>query len=246
MSSIERQHPYQQVAARIKAEIEAGELQPGDRVPSDTEIAAKYEVSRATAQKVLTTLRGEGVIEAAARGNVVARSRHLSGRDRAAAVRNTGAIYTTGEYARIVSAELTEAPPAVAAVLDIEVGAPVIRRLRVTFGPDDKPRSASISWYDGAFADTAPLLLVPERIKAGSWAYLEQQTGLQAARGQDMISARLATQEDADLLGITLPAAVKVSRTVLKTADGVVVEYGVSIAGEDRESTYDYDVVRQS
>ncbi|MFD4400827.1 GntR family transcriptional regulator [Kitasatospora sp. NPDC058478] len=244
MSDIERQPPYQQIAARIRARIEAGEVQPGDRVASDSEIATEFGVSRATAQKVLATLRSERVIEPApgARGNVVSLPAHLSGRDRATAVRLTGRIYTEGEYARIVSAELTPAPDSVASALGIEAGAPAIRRLRITFGRDDKPRSASVSWYDGTHSEAAPLLLVQERIKAGSWAYLEQQTGLQAVQGQDVISARLATEEDAELLGITLPAAVKESVSILRTADGTVVEYGVSIAGEGRQSSYDYDL----
>ncbi|MEU9946898.1 UTRA domain-containing protein, partial [Streptomyces sp. NPDC047939] len=117
-----------------------------------------------------------------------------------------------------------------------------IKRVRVTYGPDDKPVSASISWFDGALASDAPKLLEPERITNGTWGYVEQQTNMKATRGRDQISTRLATEEDAELLDIELPAAVKVSTTLLWTDDDVVIEYGVSVAGPGRESTYDYNL----
>jgi len=42
--------------------IRSGELAPGDRVPSEPQLAREYEVSRDTAQRALATLAAEGLI----------------------------------------------------------------------------------------------------------------------------------------------------------------------------------------
>lgn len=247
MPKIERAiPPYMQVIAHIRGQIEAGELNPGDLIPSDRQLAVEYGISRATAQKVISALKAEGLVETetgvGTRVSYPAARLHRSGRDRALSVRQTGRIYSAGEYARIVIAELTEAPSDVAPLLGVEAGAPAIRRVRVTYNSADKPLSTSTSWFDGTLAESAPKLLQAERIIEGTWAYLEERAGLSAVHGQDRIDTRLATEEDAQLLGIELPAAVKVSRTILRGEDNRAVEVGVSISASGRESVYDYDV----
>ncbi|MDI3406325.1 TetR/AcrR family transcriptional regulator C-terminal domain-containing protein [Streptomyces cavernicola] len=65
--------PYLRIAAEIGRRIADGELAPGDRVPSTRQISAEWGVALATATKVLTTLRLEGLVEARPRvGTVVA------------------------------------------------------------------------------------------------------------------------------------------------------------------------------
>lgn len=239
--------PYIQIFEHIQGRILRGDLSPGDRIPSLRDIAQQWGVSPVTAGKAVALLQAEGHVTVPGKGlaTVVRDPRTLNrnGYDRAKSVRRTGRIYTPGEYAKITSADIVQAPADVAAVLGLSGDSPAaIKRVRVTYGPDHQPVSASISWYDAALAEASPKLLVPERIIEGSWGYVEQQTGQRATRGRDRITTRLATEEDAQLLGIELPAAVKVSTTLLWTDDEVVIEYGVSIAGPGRESTYDYDL----
>ncbi|WP_326566925.1 GntR family transcriptional regulator [Amycolatopsis rhabdoformis] len=54
--------PFQQVAAILKASILTGAYQPGDRLPSYTELAASYGVAVMTAQKAVGVLRDEGLV----------------------------------------------------------------------------------------------------------------------------------------------------------------------------------------
>lgn len=236
---------YMQVIAHIRALIESGELSPGDPI-STRQIAADFGIAYATAQKSVAALRAEGVIETVRGQNSRIREGlpavHRGGHDRAMSVRRTGLIYTPGEYARITSAEITGAPAQVAAVLGIEAGAPVIRRARVTYGADNRPASASVSWYDGSFAEAAPRLLVTERILDGSWAYLEEQTGRRAVSGQDRIDVRAATEEDAAALGVRPGTPLKLTETILRDNEGASVEYGVSVASPGRRSVYDYEI----
>ncbi|MBB1252384.1 TetR/AcrR family transcriptional regulator C-terminal domain-containing protein [Streptomyces sp. OF3] len=55
---------YGQIVAELRRRIETGELAPGDRVPSTREITRQWGVAMATATKVLTELRREGVVRA--------------------------------------------------------------------------------------------------------------------------------------------------------------------------------------
>jgi DNA-binding transcriptional regulator YhcF (GntR family) len=65
--------PYLRIVAEIRRRIAAGELRPGDRVPSTRQIAREWGVAMATATKALGTLAQEGLVQAVPRvGTVVA------------------------------------------------------------------------------------------------------------------------------------------------------------------------------
>ncbi|SFB49996.1 transcriptional regulator, TetR family [Amycolatopsis marina] len=55
--------PYLRIAGEIGDRIARGELRPGDRVPSARLIMREWGVAMATASKVLTTLRHDGLVE---------------------------------------------------------------------------------------------------------------------------------------------------------------------------------------
>jgi len=59
---------YEHVAARLRRAIWLGELIPGERLPSEREMAEGFEVSRLTIREALRVLQGEGLI-AIRRGN---------------------------------------------------------------------------------------------------------------------------------------------------------------------------------
>ncbi|MEC3977074.1 TetR/AcrR family transcriptional regulator C-terminal domain-containing protein [Amycolatopsis sp. H20-H5] len=56
--------PYLRIVAEIRRRITSGELPPGARVPSTRQITRDWGVAMATATKVLTTLRHEGLVTA--------------------------------------------------------------------------------------------------------------------------------------------------------------------------------------
>ncbi|GAA5053652.1 DNA-binding transcriptional regulator YhcF (GntR family) [Thermocatellispora tengchongensis] len=56
--------PYLRIVADIRRRIAAGELRPGDRVPSTRQITREWGVAMATATKALTALRQEGLVRA--------------------------------------------------------------------------------------------------------------------------------------------------------------------------------------
>ena len=58
------QPPYLRIATELRAKIEHGELRPGEQVPSVTELADTYSVSRGTARRALDQLKKWGLTEA--------------------------------------------------------------------------------------------------------------------------------------------------------------------------------------
>lgn len=66
-------HVYVQVAADIQADIDAGRLAPGARLPSEIELSQQYGVARLTARRAVTLLREQGkVVTLTGRGTYVA------------------------------------------------------------------------------------------------------------------------------------------------------------------------------
>ena len=248
MPKVQKSEPsYVQICEHYRKQILKGTLAPGDQVPSLRQIAKDWSVSPVTASKAMTQLQAEGYVKVGGPGLGTTvqnpKGLHRNGKDRAVSVRRTGRIYTPGEYAKITSAEIVPAPADVIEALGLAGDEPTaIRRVRVTYGADHQPVSASTSWYDAALAESSPKLLETGRITEGSWGYVEKQTGKKATHGRDQIDTRLATEEDAAMLGLELPAAVKVSTTLLWTDEGVAVEYGVSVSGSGRRSTYEYSL----
>jgi AcrR family transcriptional regulator len=55
--------PYRRIAAGIAARIAAGELAPGDRIPSIRQLIADHGIAMATATKVIATLREQGLVQ---------------------------------------------------------------------------------------------------------------------------------------------------------------------------------------
>jgi DNA-binding transcriptional regulator YhcF (GntR family) len=56
--------PYRRIALEIAGRIASGEIAPGERVPSTRQIIERYGVAMATASKVLTELRLQGLVRA--------------------------------------------------------------------------------------------------------------------------------------------------------------------------------------
>ena len=54
--------PYRAIAAELRARIEAGDLRPGEQVPSASQLTEQFSVSRNTALRALKVLRDEGLV----------------------------------------------------------------------------------------------------------------------------------------------------------------------------------------
>ena len=223
---------YLQIAGHIRDQISRKELRPGDEVPSERQLATDWRVARPTAAKALEALRSQGLVESRQGMGTFVRDEHVNARarDRYASSRQFGRVYVAGERADIISADIMSAPGHVATGLNVETGAPVIRRVRVIHN-EDGPIELSTSWFVGELASVAPDLLSLARIPSGTLSYVESATGRRAKYARDAVSARLATPEERGHLlpGAPEPVAVLVYHHVAFDKSDQPLEFAESL-----------------
>jgi DNA-binding transcriptional regulator YhcF (GntR family) len=54
--------PYQQIASELRRTIHAGEIEPGNKLPSSRELATEYGVAAMTVHQAIRVLRDEGLV----------------------------------------------------------------------------------------------------------------------------------------------------------------------------------------
>src|SRR5690606_35912642 len=62
MGGMNKQPKYRQVADALRREIDNGTFPPGSRLPSESELQARFDASRNTVRNGLSLLVGEGLI----------------------------------------------------------------------------------------------------------------------------------------------------------------------------------------
>lgn len=150
--------PSKQIAAKLRAAIEQGELLPESKLPSERELVAEFGVSAQTAREAVKLLKNEGlVVGQNGRGVFVRKTPPLvrlgierfSRAKRAAglAAQKCEAV-ALGLASRQEILELAEvpAPDWVARWYGIEPGAPVFKRSRREW-IDEQPNQIADSYY---------------------------------------------------------------------------------------------------
>jgi GntR family transcriptional regulator len=64
--------PWRQIYARLREQIDSGQLAPGDRLPSITDLSQGYGVALTTARKALDRLKADGLVVTSPMGTFVA------------------------------------------------------------------------------------------------------------------------------------------------------------------------------
>jgi DNA-binding GntR family transcriptional regulator len=180
---VQRASAAEQIANELRAQIEAGDYPAGEPLPSDSELARRFDVSKPTVTKARAMLVALGLVESRAGAASIVRdvsTRALPHGNHLQRARRTGRIYPEGHYARILAARTIAAPVDVAAALGAADGSDVIERQRVTYAVDDAPLAKSITYFPAELADQCPELLSTARLEQGTTLYIEEQTGRRA------------------------------------------------------------------
>ncbi|MET9218761.1 GntR family transcriptional regulator [Streptomyces sp. NPDC003300] len=236
MPQIEEAQPkYLQIAHHIRDQILRGDLRPGDEVPSERQLAASWNVSRPTAARSLEALSSQGLVEKRQGSGTYVRGLEVNRRARElyARARQTGHIYTPGEYAVITMAAWSQAPDHVATALGLTNDRRVVQRRRVT-NNETGPITLSTSWFAADVGQQAPKLLNPERIREGTLLYVERATGRRGSYAEDRMCARAATDEEAADLGLEAASAVLVVHHVVYDAQDRPLEFAEATYPPDR------------
>jgi GntR family transcriptional regulator len=242
---VQRASASEQIANELRAQIVAGEFKPGQALPSDAELAARFGVSKPTVTKARAMLVALGLVTSRAGAASTVRD---TGRDPVSTghhlrrARRTGRIYPEGHYARIVRAGIAAATPDVALTLGCDAGAPVIERRRITHAVDDRPLATSTTYFPGDLADACPALLQTARITQGTTLYVEQQTGRTASSIAGTVSCVPGGSDpdsDTGLLKLSATTYLLAVTTTTYDADGAPLAYEIELHPPDTPITLD-------
>jgi GntR family transcriptional regulator len=227
---------YRQLAAELRARIYDGTYPRGGRLPAEPELSAEHRVSRVTVRLALGLLREEGLIEPSpGRGTFVRAAFPV--RLELARYRGQGDVgpFTAACQAQgidgrmtVVAVDRLAASPEVAAMLELEEGAPVVRRVRHAL-IDGRPVQLQRSYFPAAVVDGTPLA-EPAFLEAGTFATL-RAIGRRPATITEEVTAGLPTGEEFAVVG-TGPV-LRVVR-VTRDAAGAVLELLQVAASADR------------
>ncbi len=241
-AELERPVPlYMQVVRQLRAQIAAGELAEGERIPSQRQMMQHWRISMQTASKVIGALKTEGLaIASAGRDTIVAPGAATRIAAAAAGVIHAAAEPPEDDGLEVTATAATTAAPAeVAEVLGIPAGRRALRRAETRYS-NGKPVSVRATWFPPAIAAKAPRLANPLHIPSGVMAYIAEATGDRAMRVIEENGALPADEDAAESLGISTGTPVLVSRAWHYTSTGQIIGYAETstAAGRWQSRTY--------
>jgi GntR family transcriptional regulator len=191
---------YQQIKALLLQGLDRGEWKPGEAIPSELELAARFQVSQGTVRKAIDELAAENLLlRRQGKGTFVAT--HHEARVRFRFLRLTpddDKPATSGS--RILDVRRTKAPADIAGLLDLRTGETVVN-LRRVLSFDDSPTILDDIWLPGApFKGLTAELL--ETSRSPLYALFESEFGVSMVRAEEKIRAVAASAAQAELLSV--------------------------------------------
>lgn len=223
---------YLAIAAELRAEIQSGALAAGAKLPSETKLMQRFDVSRTVAKWAISVLKGEGLVEGRAGSGVYVRStrrlvRRAHGRDM------RGGQGPTSPFARDAAragqlatwehdSRHDAADDLIAVRLGVEPGTPVMRTA-YRFLSDGDPIQLSTSYEPLSITGGTPVEWPEAGAAVGVVARMDV-IGVHVDEFEERINSRPASEAEAAALGLLgRPADVyEITRTYF--AAGVPVE----------------------
>ncbi len=240
MPDVQRPEPgYVQIANHYRDAILAGELSPGDRLPSINDLAKQWHVARETAAKAISRLQVERAVYSTPMGTFVSSDDHITRTpgDRIRAARPGRPI--NGEHVTLNEAHIVLAPNYVAELLGVDPGSMVVRREEVT-SLHGKPRMLSVDWIPTTNVMAEAELLGPPTPE-GPAHVIESLTGRRVTHAQDHLESREADTREASALDIPVGSPILAGVHVWSDGDGVIL-YGEWVVPPKQVVTYAYEV----
>jgi len=220
---------YQRIQGTIRKIIDAGDLRPGDAVPSERELARIHAVSLMTARHALATLEQEGVVERRRGvGTFVSTPKihfnKLMGFTELMAARNLTA------RSKLLSFSVVENEREVAACLALSDNTPLNRVARLRLGADE-PFALETCYFS---ADEYPNLTRTALGRGSLFSILEHDYGIQLAYADEEVDATAADSTTAHLLQVPRGHPLLRMRQVIYSTKGKSTIYVLGLYRSDR------------
>lgn len=233
---------HHQVFRDLSSALDGGEWRPGERMPTERELAARYGCSLITVRHALGELVREGRIERTrGRGTFVLQPR--IDRDIAGAMSFTEEMQRRGldPATKVVTARIETAGETVASGLDLPVDAPVVYLERVRMGGGE-PLLLEQARLP---AERFPGLLAYDFERRSLYDVLDERYGTRIVRARETVEPVMLRRREAQLLQLPTRALALQINGVAIASDGAPVEVARSFVRGDRTRYYlERDVVR--
>ncbi|MBA8902920.1 GntR family transcriptional regulator [Phyllobacterium sp. P30BS-XVII] len=207
---IDRNHPeplYVQLRIILKSMIDARQLQLNDKLPSERELVQLYGVSRITVRQAIKDLENLGFLQTrAGKGIYVTEPKPTYEIEIVRSFTETAEANNRKPGMQLLTGAIIQADLDITRPLSLPAGSNVVFIERLRF-LDDLPVVVQRDWFAEAIA---PGILDIDWNNGNRSLYAEFNTryGVVPTRGQSTLSARLASEQEAKLLQLDLPAAV--------------------------------------
>lgn len=222
---------YRRIQHELRKRIEAGELQPGDAVPSERELARKHEVSLMTARHALAALEHEGLVDRRrGAGTFVALPKiHFN---RLSSFTENMASRGLPVRSRILCATIVDDEQEPAARLSLPAHSRLVKleRLRQS---GEQPFAVETCYFSAA--DYAGLLSLPLD-RRSLFTTLERDFGIELQYADEEVDATPASARIADLLGIHAGSPLLRMRQALFSTGGKATVYVIGFYRSDRHT----------
>jgi GntR family transcriptional regulator len=220
---------YHRVYRRLADEIERGDLEAGDRLPSERWLCDELGVSRATVRRALEELVADGLVESRGRGSFVTGDALAEPPNTLMSLSELGRSRGLEASSRVLAREVRAATLDEAETFGIAPGAELfeLQRLRML---DGLPISLD---HNRVPLRRAPGIAELDFATASLYEALESG-GRRLARADYEVEARVAESPEAELLGLARGAPVLFATTVAIDEEGLVVDIGRTVYRADR------------
>ena len=216
--------PYRRIADRVRDDIYAGRLKPGDRLPSERQLQDEYGTAYATVRQAIGVLKSAGLVDSVqGLGHFVrlpvpvVHRRHGTGHF-AMDARAQG----FNAEQRLIEVSTREASPEVAALLELGEDAPQVILRRNLLLLDDRPVQLTDSHFPVSLfgttriAEAADTQAMPGGPHAEMW-----RLGWSLDHATEDVSARMPTPQEAQALRLAQGTpVVRIVRTTYAVGPG--------------------------
>ncbi|NIM94025.1 MAG: UTRA domain-containing protein [Anaerolineales bacterium] len=188
---------YAQIQKTLEARIRSGELTPGDQIPSEKDLAAKYDVSRMTARKAIERMVAKGLLfRQQGKGTFVAEEMVSYGFSTMLSFSRTLKSRGYSVKTKVLRRDVILCPLEVQERLNLNPGSEVviIRRLRYVAG---EPVAIHTSYLDHRFYAQ---VLKADLSQVSLLKFIEEECGVNIVFSRDTIQAIEVSPEDSLLL----------------------------------------------
>jgi len=192
---------YQQIKGLIVRGLQAGEWRPGEAIPSEMDLAARFKVSQGTVRKAIDELSAENLlVRRQGKGTFVATHAEAGVQYRFLRLTPDHINPTPSAKRELLDCRRLRAPADIARALSLKAGDAVIEVRRVLHF-NGKPVVLDDIWLPGNLFKG----LTAERLeghKGPMYGLFESEFGVRMIRAEEKLRAVAATDEQAILLAV--------------------------------------------